>query len=88
MMADVEHVTCQELVEVLTDYLEGCLDPAARADIERHIVICAGCANYVEQFNSTIDLLGRLSGEDPGDASVEPLLELFYAWRDKRGDAP
>jgi hypothetical protein len=83
-MTDVEHLTCEQLVEVLTEYLEGCLDPATRADIERHIVICGGCANYVEQFNSTIDLLGRLSDEEPGDVCGDPL-EIFHAWRDERG---
>jgi predicted anti-sigma-YlaC factor YlaD len=83
-MADVEHLTCEQFVAILTEYLEGCSDPELRADIERHIVICAGCANYVEQFNSTIDLLGRLSDEEPGDVSTDGLLEVFHAWRDER----
>ena len=62
---DVEHVTCREFVEVLTDYLEGALDASERADIERHIVICRGCSNYVEQMRSTIDLLGRIAAKAP-----------------------
>jgi anti-sigma factor RsiW len=74
-------VTCRELVDVLTDYLEGCLDPTERADIERHIVICRGCANYVEQMHSTIGLLGLLSADEPADARSDGLLELFRGWR-------
>lgn len=81
MTGDVEHVTCQELVEVLTDYLEGALDAGERAEIERHIVICRGCQNYVEQMRSTIDLLGRIAADDPGDAQAGKLLGMFREWQ-------
>ena len=81
MSADVEHLTCREFVEVLTQYLEGALEPEQRADIERHIVICRGCSNYVEQMRSTIDLLGRLADEEPGDPQAEALLGLFREWQ-------
>lgn len=77
--ADVEHLTCRELVEVLTDYLEGALEPDQRAEIERHLVICRGCQNHVEQFRSTIDLLGRIA-----DVPREPAggaLTIFRAWQ-------
>lgn len=81
MSADVEHLTCKEFVEVLTDYLEGVLDPAERADVERHIVICRGCSNYIEQMRSTIDLLGRIAEEEPGVAHSARLLALFREWQ-------
>ena len=80
MSADVEHVTCRELVEILTDYLENALDPAERAEIERHLVICRGCANYVEQMRSTLDLLGRIADE-PSEPQSERLLAMFRAWQ-------
>jgi hypothetical protein len=79
--ADVEHLTCREFVEVLTDYLENALEPGERAEIERHIVICRGCSNYVEQMRSTIDLLGRIAADDPRDAQSEKLLAMFRAWQ-------
>ena len=85
MSAGVEHVTCQQLVDVLTDYLEDVVDAQQRADIERHLVICRGCANYVEQMRSTIDLLGRIAEEQPADAQAEQLLGMFRAWRAERG---
>jgi predicted anti-sigma-YlaC factor YlaD len=81
MSADVEHVTCRELVEVLTDYLENALEPAERADIERHLVICRGCANYVEQMHSTLHLLGRIAADDPPEAQSERLLAMFREWQ-------
>ena len=83
MSADVEHVTCREFVEVLTDYLENALEPSERAEIERHIVICRGCSNYVEQMRSTIDLLGRVAAQrtHPADAQTEKLLRMFREWQ-------
>jgi anti-sigma factor RsiW len=81
MSADVEHVTCKEFVEVLTDYLDGAMEPAERAEIERHIVICRGCSNYMEQMRSTIDLLGRIADEAPAGAHTERLLGMFREWR-------
>ena len=86
MSADVEHLTCKEFVEVLTDYLEDALDPAERADIERHIVICRGCSNYIEQMRSTIDLLSRMPRDDADSAHSEKLLALFRSRRE--GTAP
>lgn len=84
MSADVEHLTCREFVEILTDYLDGALEPAERADVERHLVICRGCANYTEQMRSTIGLLSRL-GDDPPQANVPAgLLAMFRAWQAER----
>ena len=85
MSADVEHLTCKEFVEILTDYLEGALDPAERAEIERHIVICRGCANYVEQMRSTIDLLGRIAADEPANGQTDKLLAMFREWQAARG---
>jgi len=80
MSADVEHLTCKELVEVLTNYLEDALEADERADIERHLVICRGCSNYVEQMRSTIGLLGRIPDDD-GAVHSEKLLSMFGEWQ-------
>jgi anti-sigma factor RsiW len=85
--ADVEHLTCREFVEVLTNYLEDALDPAERVEIERHIVICRGCSNYVEQMRSTIDVLGRMAAGDSdavAGAQTEKLLGMFREWQAAR----
>ncbi len=81
MSGDVEHVTCHELVEILTDYLEDAVEPGVRAEIERHIVICSACSHYVEQMRSTIDLLGRLAAEQPAMTPTEKLLGMFREWQ-------
>ena len=87
MSADVEHITCQEFVEILTDYLEDAVDPQTRAEIERHIVICRGCSNYVEQMQSTLDLLGRLAADDEQEGragGAGDVLEVFRTWKASR----
>ena len=78
---DVDHVTCREFVEHLTDYLEGGLDAEERADVERHIVICRGCSNYVEQVRSTLDLLSRLATHEVDDAPASATLAIFRQWQ-------
>jgi hypothetical protein len=81
MRTEVEHVTCKDFVEVLTQYLEDALAPEQRADAERHIVICRGCSNYIEQMRTTIDLLGRVAGQPAAETDADVLLVLFREWQ-------
>ena len=63
MSVDVAQLSCQELVELVTDYLEGALSPEEAARFEDHIGRCTGCAAYLEQIRQTIVLAGRLTPE-------------------------
>ena len=76
-------LTCQELVELITDYVEGALSPAERARFEEHLAICTGCSNYLDQMRRTIDTLGKLNEYDLEPVARDDLLELFRDW--KRG---
>ena len=62
-MIDDTDLTCQELVELVTDYLEGSLSAAQRARFEEHLAKCAGCRNYLAQMRQTIKLAGKLTEE-------------------------
>lgn len=53
-------LTCRELVELVTEYLEGALSPAGRRRIERHLTRCVGCRSYLAQMRETIGMLARL----------------------------
>ena len=75
-------LSCQELVELITDYLEGALAPADVARFERHLDGCDGCRAYVEQMRQTIAALGHLP---PESLSPEAERELLAAFRDWRG---
>jgi anti-sigma factor RsiW len=50
-------MSCQELVELVTDYLEGALDAGERARFEEHLAECAGCRAYLAQMRSTLRLV-------------------------------
>ena len=76
-------MTCQELVELVTDYLEGTLDDELRMRFDQHLAACPGCNEYVEQMRVTIRATGRLGEDSLEPAAAEALLEVFRDW--KRG---
>jgi len=77
-------VHCQEIVELVTDYLEGVLDPDMAAEVEAHLELCDGCDIYVEQMRATIRALGEVP---VGTLSEAAQAELTRAFRDMRGPA-
>jgi anti-sigma factor RsiW len=84
-MAPAEDLTCAQLVELVTDYLENGLSAAERARFEEHLTICDGCVNYVDQMRKTIALTGRLRIDD---LSPEVAAELVGAFRDWHSSSP
>jgi anti-sigma factor RsiW len=72
---------CQELVELVTDYLEDRLSPVDRIRFEAHIAECEYCANYLEQMRRTIRTLGRISEESLTGDARGTLLGAFRSWR-------
>ena len=72
---------CRELVELITDYLEGTLPPSERARFDDHLAGCDGCHAYLEQMRETIGALGRLSPESLSPEAERKLLEAFRDWR-------
>lgn len=80
-MSAAGEITCRELVELVTDYLEGALSPTDQARFEDHLGICEDCVTYVEQIRTTAAASGRLSEEQLDPAVRERLLEAFRGWR-------
>jgi anti-sigma factor RsiW len=72
-----DDLSCRELVEIVTDYLEGTLPAEERARVDRHLVDCPGCTTYIEQMRETVRLTGRLREEDVPPAAREALLRAF-----------
>ena len=81
MSVDVEHLSCQELVELVTDYLENALSADERARFEAHIGRCDGCTVYLRQMRQTIELTGSLSPEALSPEAGRALLHAFRGWR-------
>ena len=75
-------MTCQQFVELVTDYLEGSLSPEDRARFEAHLAICDGCEIYLEQIEETIRLTGKLSEEQLASEAREKLLNIFRDWKE------
>jgi anti-sigma factor RsiW len=74
-------MTCQELVELVTDYFEDALSPTDRARFEAHLDSCDPCIHYLEQMQTTMALLGRPSTETLPPAAEAALLDAFRGWK-------
>ena len=81
MIEALEDMTCQALVELVTEYLEGTLPPLEHQRFESHLDGCDGCVGYVDQMRLTIQLLGRFAVEDIPAEEQARLIELFRNWR-------
>jgi anti-sigma factor RsiW len=78
-------LTCKELVELVTDYLEGALSVADARRFELHVAGCGGCAAYLAQLRETIRLTGALAEEGLDPTARDALLAAFRDWRRGRG---
>jgi anti-sigma factor RsiW len=74
-------LVCQEMVELITDYLEGALPRAQRRRFEAHLAACEHCSEYLEQMRVTIRLTGGLRDEDMSPAMREEFTDLYRRWR-------
>jgi len=72
-----DDVRCQEVVEVLTEYLEGGLADDQRELLEQHLLVCASCDRYLDQMRTTITLTGRLREEELPGELLDVLLRRF-----------
>lgn len=77
-------LTCIEMVEIITEYLEGTLPPSDRARFEAHLEGCEGCRNYLDQMRLTIRLVGRVREDAIPPRMKEILLQAFRSR--KRGN--
>jgi anti-sigma factor (TIGR02949 family) len=81
-MADAhEHITCQEVVELVTDYFDGAMSPDEAALFEQHLNFCDGCDWYVDQMRVTVAAVGRV---EEADVPPEMRDRLLAALRDRR----
>ena len=72
---------CREMVELMTDYLEGALSVRDHERFEEHIAGCDGSRAYLEQMRATMKTVGNLADEPIPDKIQEQLLEAFRSWK-------
>jgi len=63
-----EEIRCIEMVEVVTDWMEGALDETTGVAVEEHLAICPDCIAYLDQLRTAATLAGRLAARDRPDA--------------------
>jgi predicted anti-sigma-YlaC factor YlaD len=74
-------LTCKEVVEIVTDYLEGVMSAEDRARFDAHLSVCEGCTRYLQQMRETIRLTGMLTEEQVPEEHKQRLLEAFRGWK-------
>ena len=80
MDAATAKLTCRELVELVTDYLEQALPAVERARFDAHLATCHGCRPYLAQVRQTLRAVGRLREESLGLERKEELLLSYRRW--------
>ncbi len=74
--------SCQEMIEVVTNYLDDALQPDERQRFERHLSYCAGCGTYVDQMRETIRQTGMVPREESlSPALREEIVAQFRTWK-------
>ena len=79
--ANQKELNCQEVVELVTDYLEQALLPEMQAQFEEHIAECPGCDTYLEQIQQTIMMLRKLTEQQMFPKTKQELVEIFRNWK-------
>jgi len=81
MLGRAQPLVCQQMVELITDYLEGSLPRSVRRRFEAHIAGCEHCSEYLEQMRTTIRLTGRLRAEDLSPQMSEEFAAIYRRWQ-------
>jgi anti-sigma factor RsiW len=80
-VSGIEPMDCNELVELVTAYLDGALDVETRARFDVHLTECDGCDNYLQQLRTTVETLGKVGGDELDPAFRDRLMAAFRDWR-------
>ena len=79
--APEKELTCQELVEIVSDYLEGALAEEDRERFDAHLQECEGCRRYLDQMRTTIRVVGTLTEDVLDPNARDELLLVFREWK-------
>ena len=73
-------LSCREIVQLVTEYLEGTMPPETRLRFERHVAICPPCRGFLGQMRETLRISGQITEESISPETREALLEAFRDW--------
>ncbi len=80
-MTHSNDLSCKELVELVTEYLENSLPLGEKAQFEAHLAVCTACRTYLEQMRQTVRTVGHLTEESLDPTTRDKLLALFRNWK-------
>lgn len=86
MNRPVPDITCKELVELVTDYLDDHLPEFDRLRFELHLAYCDWCRTYLAQMREVVSTAGKLTDEDVAPAARDALLSVFRDWKKGSGE--
>ena len=73
-------IECQQVVELVTAYLDDALDAKDRRRLDAHFAACPHCSAYLEQIRETISITGSITPEQLSDAALADLTAVFRSW--------
>jgi anti-sigma factor RsiW len=74
-------LTCHDVIELLSNYIDGALTVEERRRVDEHLDLCDGCTTYLEQMRETIRLSGMVSEDQVPEPEKAALLDAFRDWR-------
>jgi anti-sigma factor RsiW len=74
-------LACQQIVELVTEYLDGTLSRSQRRRFDAHLAACPHCTEYLAQMRATIRLTGRLESDDLTPEMQEDFAAIYRRWR-------
>ncbi len=77
----VGNLSCQDVAEIITEYLEGEMSVPKRIRFHMHVGLCKDCRNYLQQMKYTVQTLGKIPAEPISPETREALLERFRDWK-------
>ncbi len=78
---------CQEVVELISGYLEETLLPETQERVREHLAHCDNCDTYIEQVRQTIALLRQLSNDPMPLTTINELRDVFQSWKRSQGNS-
>ena len=82
MAEHAQHVSCRQVVDLVTEYLDGALNRDRAALFEQHLNFCDGCVTYVDQLRLTVATVGQVGEDDVPAEARERLVRAFRDWRE------
>ncbi len=80
-------LTCAEMTELITEYLEETMSLEDRLEFQKHVGLCRDCREYLHQMKVTVETLGAMPEEPVPEPVMGELLHKFRGWKDRLGEA-